>query len=424
MKNYPAYLLQALLCLLVSQHLLHACSTYKITVHGKTMMGTNYDAWFTDPVIWFETDGYGAAFSGARREGANVAPQTGLNEHGLAFVSLATLPPENGRPSAGRKPIDNRSAYLKDILHTCKTVEEVKAYIEQYDHSTLTNDVFLYTDSAGHYLVAEPYVLTLGTDASYVLGNFCPSTITDFSTVNQARYINGSAFVKNRLDSSLAFCTALSDTMHVCRGKIGDGTLLTSILDLQRGIIHLYFYHDYTHHAQIDLREELTKGEHRIAIVSLFPPNSEYEKFVKFRTPGKSSALTSFLLAASAFFFVSGLFFLVRFFRSRGEPYRFLLGLLLPLCWIVSFYMLVLLRNEDIFYFPAPYSGPHSMALTLAAYIPFLLLIAVISFVIVSRKVFRLQAWGRATRWLFAVNALVFAVLICCFGYWGLYTVF
>jgi hypothetical protein len=418
--HFAAVLLLAVLCLAVQ---LPACSAYKITASGKTMAGSNYDSWFVNPVIWFETNGYGAAFSGARREGENsIAPQTGLNEHGLAFVSLATVAPENGPVPLGKKVIASRSAYLKDILHSCRTTEEVRTYVEQYDHSALINDVFLYTDSSGHFLVVEPYVLTSGEEASYILGNFCPSTVTDFSSIPQARYVNGSAFVKNRVEATLAFCTALSDTMHVCREKIGDGTLLTSILDLSEGIIHLYFYHDYSQHAQINLKEELARGEHRMEIASLFPVNAEYEKFLAFKTPATSPVFRTLLFACAALLFLSGIIFLFSFFRSRGEQFRLLKLLLLPLCWVLSFYMLILLRNDGIFYYPAPYNDQSSV-LTLAAYIPFLLLIALIPLLIANRKLITHSTWSSFMRRFFTGINAVLLLLVACFGYWGLYAV-
>ena len=94
----------------------------------------------------------------------------------------------------------------------------------------------------------------------------------------QQQYVNGTAFLKNKIDSSVAFCTALSDTMHVCRKKHGDGTLLTSISDLNDGFTYLYFYHDYSHRVKINLKEELAKGNHSVEITSLFPPNEEFKK--------------------------------------------------------------------------------------------------------------------------------------------------
>ena len=48
--------------------------------------------------------------------------------------------------------------------------------------------------------------------------------------------------------------------MHVCRQKHGDGTLLTSILDLNAGITYLNFYHDYDKQIKFVLKDELAKG--------------------------------------------------------------------------------------------------------------------------------------------------------------------
>lgn len=402
-----------------------ACSTYKITAHGKTMVGSNYDSWYVNPVIWFETNGYGAAFSGARRESETaIAPQTGLNIHGLSFVTLSA-PPQIINPAVqGKKPIVNRSNYLKDILHTCRNVQEVRTYIEQYDRSFLFDEVFLYTDSAGNYLVVEPNVLTAGKEPTYVLANFCPSAITDFSVIKQERFINGSAFVRNKIDSSLAFCRAMSDTMHACREKTGDGTLLTSILDLQRGIIHLYFYHDYKHHVQIDLQEELAKGEHQMEITSLFPPNDEYVQFLSFKTPATSPAVYSGLIAAAALFAALALIFLILFFRNKTNRFRIVQLLLVPLNGILALYMLALARNEGIFYFPAPYQDYQFSILNVVAYTPFLLLISVIPLIRINRSIFREALWNTFPKYLMTITNALYVLFVVLFFYWGFYNVF
>ncbi|MEO8734465.1 MAG: hypothetical protein ABI373_09045, partial [Flavobacteriales bacterium] len=294
------------------------CSGYKITVDGSTRFGINYDTWFEHPRIWFETTGIGAAFSGANDQGGSgFTPQSGMNAFGLSFGTLATATPANGTSDPDKKPITSRAKYLKDILHTCRTVDEVKAYIEQYDHSSLANDVFLYTDRSGRYLVVEPYTMTIGDDASYVIANFCPSTVSDLRSITQQRYINGTAFLRNKIDTSLAFCTALSDTMHVCRAKIGDGTLLTSIWDLENGIVHLYFYHDYAHPVQFNLTTELAKGDHSYEIPALFPPNREYQQLLAFKTPLNSSVLDGFLRFCLILFLLSAIYFPLSYFRNR-----------------------------------------------------------------------------------------------------------
>lgn len=402
-----------------------ACSSYKVTYNGKTMVGSNYDNWLTTPRIWFETNGYGASFSGARFDGVNgFAPQTGLNEFGLSFITLATATPENGMPNPNKKQIASRTLYLKDILHTCKTVEEVKNYIEVYDHSSLSQDVFLYVDKSGRYLIVEPYVLTLGSDAKYVLANFCPSTITDFNKIKQAKYTKGVAFLKNKIDSSLAFCTALSDTMHVCREKIGDGTLLTSILDLNQGLIHLYFYHDYKNHIQFNLKEELSKGDHFFEIPSLFPANKEFIKLTEFKTPLNSPALQGFMIFCIGLFIASAFSFLLSYFLKRSVKYRYIKLVLFGLSTLLFFYSLTLARVENIFYFPAPYKYPGSYLLTITSYFPYLLFLLIIPFIIVTKNILKDTSWGKFSKWLIAINTFTYVILITLFFYWGFYNVF
>ena len=401
------------------------CSTYKVTVNDATMYGMNYDTWFEHPRIWFETNGYGAVFTGANNLGAEgFTPQSGMNVYGLSFGTLATATPENGIPLTGKKQITSRANYLKDILHQCKTVEEVKAYIEQYDHSALATDVFLYTDKSGKYLIAEPYKLTIGNDNKYVLANFCPSTINDFSTIKQQRYINGTAFLKNKIDTSLAFCTALSDTMHVCRKKIGDGTLLTSIWDLNKGIVHLYFYHDYNHQVQFRLTDELSKGNHSIEIASLFPFNAEYNKLLGFKTPLNSPAVDWFLRSAIFLFLISGIYFLVSNFRNRKEKHSLYKLLLAFISLIMLYYMFALEREINIFYFPAPYQDYKFSMMNIAAYIPFLILLLIIPLLIMNRKIWIDKTWKGFSKWLFTINNISYLMLIGMFAYWGLYNVF
>lgn len=411
---------------LLSAQLSHSCSAYKITASGKTMVGSNYDTWLLTPRIWFETNGYGTAFTGSRVNGEfGFAPQTAMNEFGLAFVTLATATPTNGTSSPGKKQISSRTNYLKDILHTCKTVDDVKAYIEQYDHSSLCNDVFLYVDKTGKYLVVEPYLMTLGNDPNYVLANFCPSTITDFSTIKQVRYINGTQFLKNKIDTSLAFCTALSDTMHVCRKKLGDGTLLTSILDLKEGITYLYFYHDYMHLVKFNLREELAKGNHFIEIVSLFPANEEFKKLNDFKTPANSIFLNLLMEFYAALFFISAFFFLISYFIKRNTTkYLYLKLLLVPLNLVMLAYVFVLVRIENIYYFPAPYTDGSFSIVSVASYIPFLVLVLFIPLLIMNRKVFTDSGWSFFPKWLFTLNNVAYLTMLILFVYWGLFNIF
>jgi hypothetical protein len=90
---------------------------YKVTVHGKTMVGCNEDAWRTTSRIWFEKakniNEYGAEFTGSRQIGSNMtAPQSGMNEVGLTFSRLAAYYPNQNNPFPNRIKITNEVNYL------------------------------------------------------------------------------------------------------------------------------------------------------------------------------------------------------------------------------------------------------------------------------------------------------------------------
>jgi len=404
----------------------NACSGYKITMGDKTLFGSNEDAWRLTPHIWFETGTgaghYGAAFTGSRYDGENgYAPQTGMNEMGLVFERLVSYHPKQ-KKFANRKSISNPTLYLKDIIHTCKTVEEVKEYISQYDHSYFIEDVFIYADKSGKYLIVEPYVLTIGDDPSYVFSNFCPSITSNQKAQKITRYRNGVAFLKNNLDTTLGFCKALSDTMHVCRNKIGDGTLLTSIWDLHGGKVNLYFYHDYKTSVQFDLQQELKKGNHIISIDTLFPPNSEFDKLCDYKIPTNSLIMRVFIVLSGGFFFLTAIFFLIQYFiRRKHKKYAYLQLLLFPLGLILLYYMFVLSGPIHVFYFPAPYKDPGNIFVSLSSYIPFLVAFLIIPFCVINRRILKESSWNFWAKGLFTLNNFVYIMLIGLFIYWRFY---
>lgn len=405
-----------------------ACSGYKISFGGKTLLGTNHDAWFTTPHIWFENAGageYGAAFTGARFDGENgYAPQSGMNEAGLAFERLAAYHPEQ-KKDPSRKKITNPTAYLKDILHRCKSVEEVKAYISQYDHSYFTEDIFLYVDKSGKYLLVEPYSLMVGNEPTYVVANFCPSITSEKNANKLDRYRNGVAFINNRVDTTLAYCTALLDTMHVCRQKIGDGTLLSAVWDLNEGLINLFFYHDFKTRVQFNLVEELNKGDRLIAVSSLFPQNVEFEKLSTFKTPKNSALLGSFVVVSAVFFLLTAAFFLVMFIRkSVWVRHKWAQLLLFTTSLMLFFYMLVLSGSVKVYYFAAPYVHPTNWLISLSSYVPFLVVFHIFPFVVLNYRLWKHQAWSSFALALFSLHNLFCLLLIGLFGYWKFYDIF
>lgn len=431
MKIKNAHLiLFTLLIIALSGNRVDACSMYKITVDGKTMVGCNHDTWFSTPKIWFENakqpNEFGAGFTGARQVGGNrTAPQSGMNEKGLVFSRLVAYHPKQENPLPDRLKIGNEVDYLTDILHKCATVEEVKEYIEQYDHSVFLEDVFIYIDSTGKYLIVEPYTLIEGNESNYVLSNFCPS-ITDIEQARQQiRYRNGEDFLtKHQVNSSLPFCSALSDTMHVCRSRNGDGTLLTSIWDTKEGIVNLYFYHDFDTTVRFNLSEELAKGDHSLHVASLFPINSEFERLKSYKTPFNTPVLKILLVAIAGLLSFFILLLSLAAIRDKNTEINFRNVLLLSVLNLLLIgYLFVLATHVNIFYFDAPYRHFGSDLISASSYTPFLLLAVIVPLSFFTIKMLKSLQTKRWIKFTLASNNLVYLLLILSFGYWGLYSI-
>ncbi len=415
---------------LISDTRVQACSMYKITVDGKTMVGCNEDAWRTTSKIWFEngrsSNEYGAGFTGSREVGSDkTAPQSGMNEMGLAFSRLVAYFPNQKNPFTDRAKITNEVKYLTDILHKCATVENVKKHIEQFDHSLFFDHVFIYIDSTGKYLIVEPYNLILGDEPNYLLSNFCPSITDDESARKLNRYRNGEDFLNtHEVNSSLSFCSALSDTMHVCRSRNGDGTLLTSIWDLKDKLVNLYFYHSYDTTLQFNLSEELAKGDHIIDLPDLFPKNKEFERLKTYITPFNTPKLRySLVLIGGVLTFLS---FLLGIYVIKNKKSKISLKpliLLSAMNLLLTAYLVVLFFNKYIYFFDAPYKHHSSNLISASSYIPFLLLLIIVpfsSFIFKQNKSFKMKTWVKA---LLFSNNLIYILLIISFSYWGLYSI-
>ena len=410
------------------QNKMKACSMYKITVDGNTMVGCNHDAWLTTPKIWFENaklqNEFGTVFTGSREVSkSRTTPQSGMNTVGLVFSRLASYYPEQNNPFSDRQKITNEADYLSAILHKCATVKEVKKHIEAYDHSFFLNDVFIYIDSLGDYLIVEPYKFIEGNDPNYVLSNFCPS-ITDSNQARKIeRYRNGEHFLKtHQAMASLDFCTALSDTMSVCRSRNGDGTLITSIFDTKAKMVNLYFYHNFDTLVQYSLTDQLSKGDISINLPEIFPANEEFQTLVNFKTPSNSIVLRIILLLIAGLLALNTFTFILSLFWKN----IFSLGLRKTVAAISIFnviliaYIFVLLTNKSIFYFDVPYKHYSSNLISAFSYTPFILLAVFIPFLIHTRsqlKSFQMRFFKVAM----VLNSALYVVLVLGFGYWGLF---
>lgn len=317
------------LVLLLNHFESYSCSMYKITMHGKTFVGNNEDFWNSNTRIWFEKgkiSEYGSMYVGYD----NMYPQGGMNEEGLVFDGFAIDPYIPRHKS--NKPIF-QADMGKTIMQTCKNVDEVSNFLNNYDLSSLSQGMILYVDKSGDYLIVEADTVIKGNDDKYLLSNFCPSRTPDLDAVEIPFYQRGRKMLEAKADTSLTYLQSLSDTLHQRWPGNVAGTLYTTIYDLNEGTINLYFYHDYNFSVKFKLKDELNKRDTILVIPSMFPNNtdgqSQFNQFNKAKTfiekinttdlAKDSSALSAHIKSQE----ISGLLgFFEREINSSG--YRFL----------------------------------------------------------------------------------------------------
>lgn len=428
--NFLKVLLMTILLVLIAFKAF-PCSMYKVTVNGKTMVGNNEDSWGRDASIWFEQGAngkFGIVCVGYARK--YPQPDGAMNVHGLAFDAFSMAHKSN---VPNKDPEKNDFAYsqLRTIMQTCKTVDEVYSFLDKLNLHVLNGSpifnggMVLFVDRTGKYLVVEANKMTLGSDDKFALANFSLADTRDLNSITAERYRKGVGFLNNKsIDTSLSYCTSLSDTMSVNRLKVGDGTLYTNIFDLNEGLIHLYFYHNYSKRVSFDLQEELAKGDHKYGLSTLFPANENYQKFMAYKTPQSSQTILIFISLCGMLFFFSFVFFMINFFRSAVHKYNYFKLLFAVLSLQMGVYVIILLRNQGIFYFPAPYHDRSSIVVSLSSYLPMVLLIVFIPFLVMLIKIFRQKEWSRFSSYVLATNHVAYLIFIGLFAYWKLFDIF
>lgn len=260
---------------MVSTIKVSACSMFKVTIDGKTVVGNNEDYWNPNTRIWFEkgeSTKYGAMYVGFD----NFFPQGGVNEAGLVFDGFA-MEYLAVTDTTGKKPVESQDeifSFSKNILQTCSNVAEVKELLLKYNLAWVESALLFFVDKSGDYLIVEGDSLILGNDPSYIQSNFYPSCVKESKDVKIDFYQNGKKFLEeNKADTSLSYCRDMMNAMHQDWG-IG-GTLYSTIYDLDAGLIYLYYHSDFETVVKFDLKAELEKGNHSMNIPELFPTNTE-----------------------------------------------------------------------------------------------------------------------------------------------------
>lgn len=275
-------LLSIVLSLFAFASIGEACSMYKITRDGKTIVGNNEDWLSINTQMWFvpgTENEYGVMNVGF----LNNFAQGGINEAGLMFDGFA-MPYMEVKNTEGKIKMPLGKA-VQNTMKTCATVREAKAYLSKINLSALGGGMIVFVDRKGEYLVVEGDEFILGNKAEEVFSNFYPSQTKDLSKVEVAHYQKGMKFVNaSTPEFSVKYCTSVMS--HLCQKGASPtdmiATQYSTIYDLETLSMRFFHYNNFDNYVEINLMEELKKGEHRVMIPELFPESSlGYQNYLK-----------------------------------------------------------------------------------------------------------------------------------------------
>ncbi len=279
------YLLLSISIIFSISATLNACSMYKVTKNGKTIVGNNEDWISPNNQFWFvpgEADEYGVMNVGL----INNFAQGAINEAGLVYDGFAN-PYLEIKNTAGKANVSIGKAIQK-IMHQYANVREVKKYLSTINLSSLTSSQVVFVDRSGEYLIVEGDELTIGNETEKTFSNFYYSQIKSIEEVELKNVQNGLAYLKTSTsEGSLDYCASVMKNL----ADPGGFTQYSTIYDLDQLTIRVHLYHDFNQSVEIDLKEALKKGKHKVMIADLFPKDSKgYQHYANFNNPENPTA--------------------------------------------------------------------------------------------------------------------------------------
>ena len=216
--------------------------------------------------IWFvpgEADAYGSMFVGYD----DLVIQGGMNEAGLFFDGLGVR--EVDAPGTPGKPEYTGQNFFVDMLSEC---DSVACVLERYGGLSMPgtwNGQVLFGDRYGDSVIFEPLAVIPQVGHFQVATNFFQSEIPPADRTDE-RYLTATSMLA---DAGTLSVNLMRDVMEATHQEGTVNTVYSTVYDLQAGVIHLYYFNDFTTEVTFNLREELLQGLHGYEMADLFPAN-------------------------------------------------------------------------------------------------------------------------------------------------------
>jgi len=281
MSQKSFIMLYALIIVAITQAPAYACTAFMMSDGERVLVGNNED--YTNPYthVWFvpaENERYGRVYFGYD----NWSPQGGMNDQGLFFDFFTT--PGNKIKLSKNKP-KFPGPMTDTMLAECASVEEVLDLFNKYNLEWMSKIQMFIVDKSGDAAIIEGDKIIRKSGSLQVVTNFLLSKVAEDRRPCQWPAWGCSQYKKahNMLtESKVASVVHFRDILKAtCRDNFIAKTLYSNIYDLKKGLVYLYYLHNFENEVIIDLNEELKKGRHYYELPSLFGRKQKF-KITKF----------------------------------------------------------------------------------------------------------------------------------------------
>ena len=273
LKKTTIALFLAAVFILNSTGMAAACTIFTVSEDGVVLFGNNEDYTNPNTYYWVEPaqDGY---YGGVYFGFDNFWPQGGINEKGLSF-DINSLP-ETPMIDHSELPYpDTYEGY--SILRSCATVDEAIAHVRQFNWGPAMWGQIHVADATGDAVVIGPGPdgeLTFsrkGAGNGYLIS-------TNFNVADPAgqesecqRYQKADELLKKVGISEQLTPEYVKQVLDATHQESADtNTLYSTIYDLKRGIILVYYFHQFEEVVELNVKDLLDNKPEPVQLSSLF----------------------------------------------------------------------------------------------------------------------------------------------------------
>ena len=272
-----------------------SCTTFMASDGYLVLLGDSEDEGMDHPLAgnpaasyaFFRTGNateYGRMHLGWLWQGEHDSFQAGMNDHGLAYA-LTAVPDTPMAPHPERPFRHGRESFYDWILRKAATVDEAIAEVLRFDFASCWFQI-QFADALGNSAILSP-----GSDGEFVITSRLPGDLmlvaSTFNRAEPDRYVGRDSFRRSE-QAEAALGQALAEQLTVLsftealRAVDRQGpyafnrsyTVYSTVYDLTNLEATLYVLSLYDLPIHLDLLEELSQGDHRVALRDLIPSNA------------------------------------------------------------------------------------------------------------------------------------------------------